>query len=155
MFFPPIFLYSLYSIWAFLLFYKDKTNKNLIKFFHLFVPSISTFYVRAMNWLQFISESHSVVSDSLQPHGLYSPWNSPGHNIGVGSCSLLQGIFPTQGSNPDLPHCRWILYRLSHQCFFRLKFIDYLKKHWSFSFSVIHSNMYTWNSTLSCPCPWN
>ena len=36
--------------------------------------------------------------DSLWPHGLYSPWNSPGQNIGVGSCSLLQGIFPTQGS---------------------------------------------------------
>ena len=44
-----------------------------------------------------------------------SPWNSSGQNTGVGSCSLLQGIFPTQGSNPGLPHCRWILYRLSHQ----------------------------------------
>ena len=43
------------------------------------------------------SESHSVVSDSLRPHGLYSPWNSPGQNTGVGSCSLLQWIFPTQG----------------------------------------------------------
>ena len=61
------------------------------------------------------SESHSVVSDSLQPHGLYSPWNSPGQNTGVGSLFLLQGIFPTQGSNPGLPHCRWILYQLSHQ----------------------------------------
>ena len=61
------------------------------------------------------SESHSVVSDSLQPHGLYSPWNSPGQNTRVGSRSLLQGIFPTQGSNSGLPHCRWILYQLSHQ----------------------------------------
>ena len=43
------------------------------------------------------SKSHSVVSNSLQPHGLYSPWNSPGQNTGVGSLSLLQGIFPTQG----------------------------------------------------------
>ena len=34
---------------------------------------------------------------------------------GVGSLSLLQGIFPTQGSNPDLPHCRWILYQLRHK----------------------------------------
>ena len=48
-------------------------------------------------------------------HGLYSPWNSPGHNAGVGNLSLLQGIFPTQGSNPGLPHCRQILYPLSHQ----------------------------------------
>ena len=61
------------------------------------------------------SESHSVVSDSLWPHGLYSPWNFPGQNTGVGSLSLLQGIFPTQGSNPGLPHCRRILHQLSHQ----------------------------------------
>ena len=52
------------------------------------------------------SKSHSVVSDSLRPHRLYSPWNSPGQKSGVGSLSLLQGIFPTQGSNPGLPHCR-------------------------------------------------
>ena len=59
-------------------------------------------------------ESCSVVSNSLQPHGLYSPWNSPGQNTRVGSLSLLQGIFPTQGSNPGLPHCRQSLYQLSH-----------------------------------------
>ena len=61
------------------------------------------------------SESRSVMSDSLQPHGLHSPRNSLGQNTGVGSLSLLQGIFPTQGSNPGLPHCRQILYQLSHQ----------------------------------------
>ena len=49
------------------------------------------------------SESHSVVSDSLGPYGLYSPWNSPGQNIGVGSFPLLQGIFPTQGLHTGLP----------------------------------------------------
>ena len=54
------------------------------------------------------------VSDSLQPHGLYRPWSSLGQNTGVGSLSLLQGIFPTQRSNPGLPHCRRILYQLSH-----------------------------------------
>ena len=43
-----------------------------------------------------------------------SPWNSPGQKTGVGSHSLLQGIFPAQGSNPGHPHCRWILYQLSH-----------------------------------------
>ena len=52
------------------------------------------------------SESCSVVSDSLRPHGLYSPWNSPGQNTGVGILSLLQGIFPTQGSNLGLPDCK-------------------------------------------------
>ena len=65
--------------------------------------------------VQWESGSHSVVSDSLQPHGLYSPWNSPGQNTGVGSLSLLQGIFPTQGSKPGLLHCRQILYQLSHK----------------------------------------
>ena len=60
-------------------------------------------------------KSRSVVSDSLRPHGLYSPWNSPGQNTGVGSLSILQGIFPTQELNPGLPHCRQILYQLSHK----------------------------------------
>ena len=55
------------------------------------------------------------MSDSLRPHGLYSLWNSPGQNTGVGSLSLLQRIFPAQGSNPGLLHCRWVLYQLSHK----------------------------------------
>ena len=49
-----------------------------------------------------MSENCSVVSDCLRPQDLYSPWNSLGQNTGVGSLSLLQGIFPTQESNPDL-----------------------------------------------------
>ena len=61
------------------------------------------------------TESRSAVSDSLQPHGLYSEWNSPGQTTGVGSIFLLQGIFSTQGSHPGLPHCRQILYQLSQQ----------------------------------------
>ena len=61
------------------------------------------------------SESRLVVFDSLWPHGLYSPWNSPGQNTGVSSLSLLQGTFPTQELNPGLPHCRQILNQLSHQ----------------------------------------
>ena len=52
---------------------------------------------------------------TLRHHGLHSPCNSPGQNSGVGSCSLLQGIFQTQGSNPRPLHCRQILYQLSHQ----------------------------------------
>ena len=60
------------------------------------------------------------MSDSLQPEGVYPsrllcPWNSPGKNPGVGSPYLLQGIFPTQGSNLGLLHFRQILYCLSHQ----------------------------------------
>ena len=90
------------------------------------------------------SESGSVASDSLLPHGLYSPWNSPGQHAGVGSCSLLQGIFPTHieprsctlqahslpGETPGKPisasavHIRW-------------------PKYWSFSFSISPSKEYS------------
>ena len=73
-----------------------------------------SFKNKELNWM-WVSESHSVVSDSLWPHGLYSPWNCLGQNTGVGSLSLLQGIFPTQGSNPGLPHHGHILYQLSHR----------------------------------------
>ena len=64
--------------------------------------------------------SHSVVSDSLRPHGLQPtrllrPWDLPSKSTGVGCHFLLQGIFPTQGSNSGLPHCRQTLYCLSHQ----------------------------------------
>ena len=55
-----------------------------------------------------VSENRSITSDSLWPYGILQ-------NTGVGSVSLLQGIFQTQGSNPGLPHCRWILYQLSHK----------------------------------------
>ena len=63
---------------------------------------------------------HSGMSNSLWPHALQPfrllcPWDSPGKDTGVGCHALLQGIFPTQGSNPGLPHCRQILYHLSHQ----------------------------------------
>ena len=61
------------------------------------------------------SASCSGVSDPLRPHGLYSPWDSLGQNTGVGSLSLLQGIFPTQELNRDLLHCMQILYQLSYQ----------------------------------------
>ena len=53
--------------------------------------------VKSLEWVsEWLSESRSVVSDSLWPHGLHSPWNSPGQNTRTGSLSLLQGIFPTQ-----------------------------------------------------------
>ena len=55
------------------------------------------------------------MSTSLRPHGLYSLWNSPGQNTGVGSLFHLQGIVPIQVSNPGLLHCRQILYQMSHK----------------------------------------
>ena len=84
--------------------------------------------------------SHSVMSNSLRPHGLQPtrllcPWDSPGKNTGVDCHSLLQRIFPTQGSNPGLPHCRQILYHLSNRdilyfipyCESFFHFLDFLK----------------------------
>ena len=64
--------------------------------------------------------SHLAVSDSLGPHGLQPtrllcPQDSPGKNTGVGCHALHQDIFPTQELDPDLQHCRLILYHLSHQ----------------------------------------
>ena len=89
--------------------HKFEKSMNLIPlfFFNLSKVNISS--------VQF---SHSVVSDSLQPHGLQPtrflcPWNFPGKNTGVGSHSLLQGILPTQWSNRITRG--WILYHLSHQ----------------------------------------
>ena len=66
------------------------------------------------------SPSHSVMSSLFVTHGLQParflfPWDSPGKNTGVSTNFLLQGIFPTQGLNPGLPHCRQILYHLSQQ----------------------------------------
>ena len=58
--------------------------------------------------------SHSVMSDSL-PTRLLRPWGFPGNSTGVGCHFLFQGIFPTQGSNPGLLHCRQTLCHLSHQ----------------------------------------
>ena len=92
---------------------------------HIIVPGVTLPFPEGCAWplrhSMDISQScptqscRSVLSDSLQPHGFYSPWNSPGQNTEVGSFSLFQGIFPTQGSNPGLPHCRQILYQLSHK----------------------------------------
>ena len=64
--------------------------------------------------------TRSVMSDSLRPHGLQPtrllcPWGFLGNSTGVDCHFLVQGIFPTQGSNLGLPHCRQTLYRLSHQ----------------------------------------
>ena len=75
--------------------------------------------ISKLKWIG-MGEFNSVVSDCLRPCGLYPPrllcpWDSPGKNTGVGYHLLLQGIFPTQGSNPGLLYFRQTLYPLSHQ----------------------------------------
>ena len=85
--------------------------------FHGFIFRSTDFQIYKSYELNESSDLHVIEShpSSLRPHGLYSPWNSPGQNTGVGNLSLLKWIFPTQGSNPGLLHYRWILYQLSHK----------------------------------------
>ena len=88
-----------------------------MKYIWIFMDACPIFWVtfKILPFTQWKWKWKSLSCDSLRLHGLYRPWNSPDQNSGVGSLSLLQGIFPTQGLNPGLPHCRWILYQLSHK----------------------------------------
>ena len=100
----------------------EYTQKHRVQ--HFSAPSICSLRLVSMQRVGALSPSSclswkwkvkvKLTQSSLRPHGLYSPWNSPGQNTGVGSLPL-QGIFPAQGSNPGLLHCRRILYQLSHQ----------------------------------------
>ena len=85
---------------------KSSEGKNVFEF----STQIEGYFVRKWKWNWRLL---SCVQLFVTPWT--SPWNSPGQNTGVTSLSLLQGIFPTQGSNPGLPHCKWILYQLSHK----------------------------------------
>ena len=90
------------------------TNKN-----DLFIGNLSALFIIYYNAMRVYMFSCSV-PDSLRPHGLQPtrllpPWDSLGKSTGVGCHFLLQGIFPTQGSNPGLPHCRQTPCPLSHQ----------------------------------------
>ena len=72
--------------------------------------------------------SRSVIPNSLRPHGpsrFLCPRDSPGKNTGMGCHALHQGIFSTEGLNPGLPHCRQILYRLSHQGYARTTYLQW------------------------------
>ena len=98
-----------------------------------------------------LGESCSVMSDSLWPHRLYSPWNSPHQNTGVGSHSLLQGIFPTQGSNPGLLHCRWILYQLSQKLWWPFNYRQFLVIGFLISWNLGFSNFFFSIEFSLCP----
>ena len=73
-------------------------------------------WIRSRAVLSLVSQSRLTLSDPMDcsPPDSSIHGDSPGKNTGVGSLSRLQGIFPTQGSSPGLPHYRWILYHLSH-----------------------------------------
>ena len=95
--------------------------KALVSFAKLLEPPVHCMFISS-SWTKCaeVKWSHSVMSNSSQPHGLQPPrllcpWDFPGNSTGVGCHFLLQGIFPTQGLNPGLLHCRQMLYPLSHQ----------------------------------------
>ena len=85
----------------------SQTNKRQHSVVLLCLKAAQTMYVKVQ-----VSQSCLTLCD---PMNLYSPWNSPGQDTGVGSLSLLQGIFPIQGLNPGLPHGRQIFHQLSHK----------------------------------------
>ena len=87
---------------------QTEENKRMWKTRDLFKRIRDTMGTFHLKW-------KSISHVCLKPQGLYGPWNSPGQNTEVGSLSLLQGIFPTQGSNSGLLHCRQVLYQLSHK----------------------------------------
>ena len=107
----------------------------------------------------------SVRSNSFRSQGQYSPLNSPGQNIRVGSFSLLQGIFPTQESNRSLLHCRQILYQLSYQGTWKKKKKDLVEKtkfpgtpfmsqrQWQPTPVLLPGKSHGWRSLVGCS-PW-
>ena len=86
---------------------------------HILYPGIKPYLIFPIKDKKVTKWSHSVMSNSLWPHGLqptrlHRPWDFLGKSTGVGCYFLLLGIFPTQGSNRGLLHCRQMIYPLSH-----------------------------------------
>ena len=93
------------GIWAFILMELDSV------FLYWGIPLSLWFVISERKVKVKVAQLCSTLCDPMD----CSPWNSPGQNTGVGSLFLLQRIFPSQGSNSGLPHCRKILYQLSHK----------------------------------------
>ena len=110
---------------------------NITYFFLLFFffTHDFTFYIWVHMCWCLVTQSCPTLCDPMDcsPPGSSVHGDSPGKNTGVGCHALFQGIFPTQGSNPGLLHCRWILYCLSHQGS-PIGLLEYLKWHMLFTF---------------------
>ena len=124
------------------LLFKDKKNNTLFFFYK---------YNRRRRRSGVTQLSNSLRPHGLQPTRLFHPWDFPGKTTGVGCHFLLQGIFPTQGLNPGLLHCRQVLYHLSHQGspinIYINKYIIYCKKYFEdtekyFNVNQKHSYLY-------------
>ena len=86
--------------------------QKILKYSHKEAVTLSFLAVLCL-----LAQSCLTLCDSMDhsPPGFSVHGDAPGKNTGVGCHPLLQGIFPTQRLNPGLPHCRWILYHLTHQ----------------------------------------
>ena len=108
-FFPCYLWFKLYSKFFFL-----TEMKQLLKFL-----DTSLYFIKLLKTLWCVTSlclvSHLCNPKDCRPPGFSVHGDSPSKKTGVGCHAFLQGIFPVQGSNPGLPHCRWILYHLSHQ----------------------------------------
>ena len=121
---------------------------------YLSIGEFKTFTLKVITDSESENVGHSVVSDSLWPIWLLHPWDSSDKNTRVGCHALLPGFFLTQGLNPDLLHCRQILFHLSYQealtifilliVFFVLQFICS-----SFLF-LLPAFMLPWCSAVTC-----
>ena len=115
---------------------------------------------QSIRWLDIIINSmeiyiylHQLYIYLLLCTSLLCPWNSPGRNIGVGCHFLLQGIFPTQRSNPGLLHCRHILYHLS-----QLSKLQEIMEDWGAWRAAVHGVIKSWTwlsnwttTIMNCP----
>ena len=97
-----------------------------------------------------VAQSCLILCDPMdwqEPARLFCPWNTPGKNTGVGSHSFLQGIFPTQRSNPGLPPCRQILYHLRDEQNIRIIFL--LRYSWFTMFITAVQQIHTFSYSFS------
>ena len=108
----------------------SKLSKPVELYFEIKYTDLKLQRFEKLKWVS-ESEGRSIVSDSLRRHGLYSPRNPPGQDTEVVSLSLLQGIFPTQGSSPGLWHCRQILYQLNHKGSLSQHLVKCLQNMWT------------------------
>ena len=103
-----------------------------------------------------VAQSCPTLCDSMEPNRLLCPWDFPGKGTGVSCHFFLQGIFPTQGSNPCLPHCRQTLYRLSHQGNFSHSSVDCIMLYHKYTYKNETGQNIPWkSSTLDTQAHWD
>ena len=92
-----------------------RLRKKEIKTGELMEAKSAVVVVQSLSRVRLFMTPQTLAIDTRHQLTILCPWDFPGKNTGVGCHFLLHGIFPTQGSNLGLLHCRKILYQLSHQ----------------------------------------